>query len=128
MNRIVLLIIIILKLDVICLIMYLIFLYGKKLINKYNISKVMEYITRFLKSLNLETILGPFISMIVKFLGEYKETNFTRFYYVGLVTNSNIQNKIIWCNSPDKIGSEKDKIGSGADKIGSDFTDFKPRH
>lgn len=34
----------------------------------------------------------------------------------------------MWCNSPDKIGSEKDKIGSGADKIGSDFTDFKPRH
>lgn len=30
----------------------------------------------------------------------------------------------MWCNSPDKIGSEKDKIGSGADKIGSDFTDF----
>ena len=34
----------------------------------------------------------------------------------------------MWCNSPDKIGSEKDKIGSGADKVGSDFTDFKPRH
>lgn len=34
----------------------------------------------------------------------------------------------MWCNSPDKIGSEKDKIGSGADKIGSDFTVFKPCH
>ena len=42
----------------------------EEIYEQYNISKVMEYITRFLKSLNLETILGPFISMIVKFLGE----------------------------------------------------------
>ena len=42
----------------------------EEIYEQYNISKVMEYITRFLKSLNLESILGPFISMIVKFLGE----------------------------------------------------------
>ena len=44
-------------------------------------------------NLNLETYY--IMKEIVKFLGEYKETNFTRFYYVGLVTNSNMQNKII---------------------------------
>ena len=44
-------------------------------------------------NLNLETYY--IMKEIVKFLGEYKETNFTRFYYVGLVTNSNIQNIII---------------------------------
>ena len=32
---------------------------------------------------------------IVKYLGEYKETNFNKFYTVGLVTNSTMQNKII---------------------------------
>ena len=32
---------------------------------------------------------------IVKYLGEYKETNFNKFYTVGLVNNSTMQNKII---------------------------------
>ena len=32
---------------------------------------------------------------IIKYLGEYKETNFNKFYTVGLVTNSTMQNKII---------------------------------
>ena len=32
---------------------------------------------------------------IVKYLGEYKETNFNKFYTVGLVTNSIMQNQII---------------------------------
>ena len=32
---------------------------------------------------------------IIKYLGEYKETNFRKFISVGLVTNSPIQNKII---------------------------------
>lgn len=32
---------------------------------------------------------------VVKYLGEYKETNFKKFYTVGLVTNSTMQNKII---------------------------------
>ena len=44
-------------------------------------------------NLNLETYY--IMKELVKFLGEYKETNFTQFYAIGLVTNSTIQNKII---------------------------------
>jgi hypothetical protein len=44
-------------------------------------------------NLNLETYY--IMKEIVKFLGEYKETNFTQFYAIGLVTNSTMQNKII---------------------------------
>jgi len=44
-------------------------------------------------SLNLETYYV--MKEIVKYLGEYKETNFNKFFTVGLVTNSTMQNKII---------------------------------
>ena len=44
-------------------------------------------------NLNLETYY--IMKELIKFLGEYKETNFTQFYAIGLVTNSTIQNKII---------------------------------
>ena len=44
-------------------------------------------------NLNLETYYV--MKEIVKYLGEYKETNFNKFYTVGLVTNSTMQNKII---------------------------------
>ena len=43
--------------------------------------------------LNLETYFV--MKEIVKYLGEYKETNFNKFSTVGLVTNSTMQNKII---------------------------------
>ena len=44
-------------------------------------------------NLNLETYYV--MKEVVKFLGEYKETNFKKFFTVGLVTNSSMQNKII---------------------------------
>jgi hypothetical protein len=44
-------------------------------------------------NLNLEAYYV--MKEIVKYLGEYKETNFNKFYTVGLVTNSTMQNKII---------------------------------
>ena len=44
-------------------------------------------------NLNIETYYV--MKEIVKYLGEYKETNFNQFYTVGLVTNSTMQNKII---------------------------------
>ena len=44
-------------------------------------------------NLNLETYYV--MKEIVKYLGEYKETNFNKFSTVGLVTNSTMQNKII---------------------------------
>ena len=44
-------------------------------------------------NLNMETYYV--MKEIVKYLGEYKETNFNKFYTVGLVTNSTMQNKII---------------------------------
>ena len=44
-------------------------------------------------NLNVETYYV--MKEIVKYLGEYKETNFNQFYSVGLVTNSKMQNKII---------------------------------
>ncbi len=44
-------------------------------------------------NLNLETYYV--MKEIVKYLGEYKETNFNKFFTVGLVTNSTMQNKII---------------------------------
>ena len=44
-------------------------------------------------NLNLETYY--IMKELVKFLGEYKETNFTKFFAIGLVTNSTMQNKII---------------------------------
>ena len=44
-------------------------------------------------SLNSETYYV--MKEIVKYLGEYKETNFNKFFTVGLVTNSTMQNKII---------------------------------
>ena len=44
-------------------------------------------------NLNLETYY--IMKELIKFLGEYKETNFTQFYTIGLVTNSSMQNKII---------------------------------
>ena len=44
-------------------------------------------------NLNLEAYYV--MKEIVKYLGEYKETNFNTFYTVGLVTNSTMQNKII---------------------------------
>ena len=44
-------------------------------------------------NLNIETYYV--MKEIVKYLGEYKETNFNQFYSVGLVTNSTMQNKII---------------------------------
>ena len=44
-------------------------------------------------NLNLETLY--IMKEIIKYLGEYKETNFNQFYSIGLVTNSSMQNKII---------------------------------
>ena len=44
-------------------------------------------------NLNLETYYV--MKEVVKYLGEYKETNFKKFFTVGLVTNSTMQNKII---------------------------------
>ena len=44
-------------------------------------------------NLNLETYY--IMKELIKFLGEYKETNFTQFYAIGLVNNSSMQNKII---------------------------------
>ena len=44
-------------------------------------------------NLNSETYY--IMKELVKYLGEYKETNFTQFFAIGLVTNSTMQNKII---------------------------------
>ena len=44
---------------------------------------------------NLNTETYSIMKELVKFLGEYKETNFTKFVAIGLVTNSTMQNKII---------------------------------
>ena len=44
---------------------------------------------------NLNTETYYIMKELVKYLGEYKETNFTQFFAIGLVTNSTMQNKII---------------------------------
>ena len=37
----------------------------------------MDFITRFLKSLNLESILGPLVNLIIKILGEMISSYFS---------------------------------------------------
>ena len=44
-------------------------------------------------NLNLETYY--IMKEIIKFLGDYKETNFSQFEYIGIENNSTMQNKII---------------------------------
>jgi len=45
--------------------------------------------------LNLNLEIYYIMKDIIKYLGEYKETNFRQFSKIGLVTNSEMQNKII---------------------------------
>ena len=49
----------------------------KEIYEQYNISKIMDFITRFLKSLNLESILGPLVNLIIKILGEMISSYFS---------------------------------------------------
>lgn len=49
----------------------------KEIYEQYNISKIMDFITRFLKSLNLESILGPLVNIIIKLLGEMISSYFS---------------------------------------------------